>query len=47
MSDLAGLEEDAGLEMPFDRMSDAEQVMILHRDSKRIQHRDDGAKKLQ
>ena len=47
MSDLAALEEEAGLETPFDRMSDAEQVMLLHRDSKKIELRDGGAKKLQ
>ena len=36
MSDIAPLEDENGQETPFDRMSDAEQVILLHRDAARL-----------
>ena len=47
MADLA-LGEEEGFEAAYDRMmSDAEQVMLLHRDAGQRQLPDDAAKKLQ
>jgi adenylate cyclase len=43
MSDIAPVEDENGQEKPFDRMSDAEQVILLHRDASRLAH----TKKLQ
>ena len=45
MSDVAPLEDDNGQERPFDRMSDAEQVILLHRDAAKLA--ETHAKKLQ
>jgi adenylate cyclase len=46
MSDV-GVEEDGVLTTPHDKMSDAEQVMLLHRDAAKIQLPPQDAKKLQ
>jgi adenylate cyclase len=45
MSDIAPLEDENGQETAFDRMSDAEQVILLHRDASRLAQTH--AKKLQ
>jgi adenylate cyclase len=47
MSDVGTYEEDGGLEPSYDRMSDAEQVILLHRDTRRIQLPDEDQKKIQ
>ncbi len=46
-SDIGAFEEDGGLEATYDRMSDAEQVILLHRDTRRIQLAAEEPKKIQ
>ncbi len=46
-SDISGLAEDGNLEEGYDRMSDAEQMMILYRDFESRSPRGGNAKKLQ
>jgi adenylate cyclase len=46
-SDIETFEDDGGLEATYDRMSDAEQVILLHRDIRRIQLPTEDPKKIQ
>lgn len=48
MSDIGVIEDDGGLEATYDRMmSDAEQVILLHQDARRIQLPAEESKKIQ
>ena len=46
-SDVGPIEDDGSLEGGYDRMSDAEQVILLHRDTRRIQLPAETPKKIQ
>lgn len=47
MSDIEAFNEEASLEATFDRRSDAEQVILLHRDSRRFEIPGDGVANVQ
>ena len=46
-TDAIEAEDDSGFEASYDRMSDAEQVMLLHRDARRLQPPEPDRGKLQ